>query len=109
MEVYVDDMLLKSFKKIDHIKDLEEAFGILRRYQMKLNSSKYTFDITASKFLEFLSQSEASKQTQRKSKPFLICSIWLLRKKCNNWLNTLWHLVCLKLSWALPAFLKVLH
>ena len=32
MEVYVDDMLVKSRLSRDHVKDLEEAFSILRRY-----------------------------------------------------------------------------
>ena len=29
MEVYIDDMLVKSLKAADHIADLEEGFGIL--------------------------------------------------------------------------------
>ena len=37
MEVYVDDMLVKSSQTTDHIRDLEEAFSTLRRHQMKLN------------------------------------------------------------------------
>ena len=54
MEVYIDDMLIKSFKEVDNIKDLGEAFNILHWYQIKLNLSKYTFSITVSKFLGFL-------------------------------------------------------
>ena len=37
MEVYVDDMLVKSKKAGRHVKDLEECFNILRQYKMKLN------------------------------------------------------------------------
>ena len=37
MEVYVDDMLVKSKKSSDHTRDLAEIFNILRRYGMKLN------------------------------------------------------------------------
>src|SRR3954467_12381994 len=37
IEVYVDDMLVKSAVEMDHIRDLEETFGVLRDYQMKLN------------------------------------------------------------------------
>ena len=36
-----------------HIIDLEETFAILRCFQMKLNPSKYAFDITFDKFLGF--------------------------------------------------------
>ncbi|KAL0291959.1 UNVERIFIED_CONTAM: Retrovirus-related Pol polyprotein from transposon [Sesamum radiatum] len=37
MEVYVDDMLVKSNKTHDHVKDLNETFTVLRRYRLKLN------------------------------------------------------------------------
>ncbi|KAL0416410.1 UNVERIFIED_CONTAM: Pro-Pol polyprotein [Sesamum latifolium] len=37
MEVYVDDMLVKSKKARDHVKDLEETFSVMRKYKLKLN------------------------------------------------------------------------
>jgi flagellar biosynthesis regulator FlbT len=37
MEVYVDDILVKSLLPIDHVGDLQEAFRILKKYRMKLN------------------------------------------------------------------------
>ncbi|KAL5736657.1 hypothetical protein ACOSQ2_031445 [Xanthoceras sorbifolium] len=37
MEMYVDNMLVKSIKATNHIKHLEEMFQVLKRYQMKLN------------------------------------------------------------------------
>lgn len=43
MEVYVDDMLVKSIKSHHHESDLSEAFQILRKYQMKLNPTKCAF------------------------------------------------------------------
>ncbi|GFZ05223.1 hypothetical protein Acr_17g0007950 [Actinidia rufa] len=54
MEVYIDDMLVKSLRSSDHIAHLEEAFSILRRYQMMLNPSKCIFGVSSGKFLEFL-------------------------------------------------------
>lgn len=35
MEVYMDDMLIKSRKIEDHIANLDEAFKILKQYNMK--------------------------------------------------------------------------
>ena len=32
MEVYIDDMLIKSLKVADHIAHLEEAFGVLQKH-----------------------------------------------------------------------------
>ena len=40
MEVYVDDMLMKSRKAELHLDDLRETFDALRRYQMRLNPTK---------------------------------------------------------------------
>ncbi|XP_074337138.1 uncharacterized protein LOC141674311 [Apium graveolens] len=40
MEVYVDNMLVKSKKAEDHIADLAEMFHIMRKYRMKLNLQK---------------------------------------------------------------------
>ncbi|XP_019256434.1 PREDICTED: uncharacterized protein LOC109234841 [Nicotiana attenuata] len=50
----VDDMLVKSKRKEDHIDHLKEAFDILRRYGMKLNLKKCAFGVTSGKFLGFL-------------------------------------------------------
>ena len=37
MEVYIDDMLVKSIKAKLHITHLAEAFQVLKSYNMKLN------------------------------------------------------------------------
>ncbi|KAL5563267.1 hypothetical protein UlMin_033014 [Ulmus minor] len=54
MEVYVDDMLVKSLKTEEHIQNLRETFEILRRYKMKLNPSKCAFGVSLGKFLRFM-------------------------------------------------------
>ncbi|KAI0510524.1 hypothetical protein KFK09_011128 [Dendrobium nobile] len=54
MEVYVDDMLVKSLEKSQHISDLEECFNLLRSYNMRLNPSKCAFGVTSGKFLGFM-------------------------------------------------------
>ncbi|XP_074355018.1 uncharacterized protein LOC141693750 [Apium graveolens] len=54
MEVYVDDMLVKSKVADDHIKHLMEMFNILRRFRMKLNPQKCVFGVELGKFLGFI-------------------------------------------------------
>ncbi|KAG7533301.1 Reverse transcriptase domain [Arabidopsis thaliana x Arabidopsis arenosa] len=54
MEVYIDDMLVKSLKKEDHIKHLENCFKILNQYQMKLNPAKCTFGVPSGEFLGYI-------------------------------------------------------
>ena len=54
VQVYVDDMLVKSVRENDHLSDLQETFNTLRSYNMKLNPSKCVFRVTAEKFLGFM-------------------------------------------------------
>ena len=54
VEVYVDDMLVKSREENDHLDDLRETFETLRKYQMKLNPSKCAFGVYSGKFLGFM-------------------------------------------------------
>ena len=54
IQVYVDDMLVKSRREDDHLEDLKETFDILRSYNMKLNPSKCAFEVTAGNFLGFM-------------------------------------------------------
>ena len=54
VQVYVDDMLMKSLREYDHLSDLQETFDTLRAYNMKLNLNKCVFGVTAGKFLGFM-------------------------------------------------------
>ena len=54
MEVYIDDMLVKSTTAELHIAHLAEAFQILKEYNMKLNPAKCAFGVSAGKFLGFI-------------------------------------------------------
>ncbi|XP_073119830.1 uncharacterized protein [Henckelia pumila] len=54
VEVYVDDILVKSRTRNHFIPDLEETFGTLRRYGVKLNPAKCVFGVKSRKFLGFV-------------------------------------------------------
>ena len=54
VQVYVDDMLVKSQREEDHLEDLRETFDTFRSYNLKLNPGKCAFGMTAGKFLGFL-------------------------------------------------------
>ena len=51
MNVYVDDMLVKSKAIGDHVTHLSDTFAILRRYRMKL---KCALGVASEKFLSFM-------------------------------------------------------
>ncbi|KAF8095015.1 hypothetical protein N665_0346s0012 [Sinapis alba] len=54
MEVYIDDMLVKSLVAKDHIRHLSECFETLNKYIMKVNPAKCTFRVTSGEFLEYI-------------------------------------------------------
>ncbi|KAL0416068.1 UNVERIFIED_CONTAM: Transposon Tf2-12 polyprotein [Sesamum latifolium] len=54
VECYVDDLVVKSKKRDDHLYDLRKVFERLRRYQLKMNPYKCAFGVTSGKFLGFI-------------------------------------------------------
>lgn len=54
LEVYVDDLVVKSINTSDHVHDLQETFNNLRRHNLKLNPEKCVFGVSAGKLLSFL-------------------------------------------------------
>ena len=54
IEVYIDDMLVKSKERSDHDKHLQETFELLRAYEMKFNPSKCAFGVSVGRFLGFM-------------------------------------------------------
>ena len=54
MEVYIDDMRVKSIKSELHRTHLVEAFQVLKSYNMKLNPAKCAFRVSVGKFLGFI-------------------------------------------------------
>ncbi|XP_014521800.1 uncharacterized protein LOC106778352 [Vigna radiata var. radiata] len=58
MDVYVDDMVVRSSQGTQHLQDLEEVFRQIRRYGMRLNPAKCTFGVAAGKFFGFMLTSQ---------------------------------------------------
>jgi hypothetical protein len=54
IEVYIDDMIVKTKDEEDPSKDLEYVFQRLRQYNLRLNPLKCTFGMEAGKFLGFM-------------------------------------------------------
>ena len=54
MEVYIDDMMVKSKQHPDHVTRLRQAFDLLREYGKELNPLKCAFGVSADKFLGFM-------------------------------------------------------
>jgi len=54
IEVYIDDMVVKSKLVSEHVRDLGDIFGILRRHRLRLNTSKCSFGVGSGKFLGYM-------------------------------------------------------
>ena len=54
IEVYIDDMVVKSKLESEHVNDLDNIFEILRRHKLRLNTSKCSFGVGSGKFLGYM-------------------------------------------------------
>ena len=54
IEVYVDDMVVKSKVMSKHVGDLTSIFEILRKHKLRLNTSKCSFGVGSRKFLGYM-------------------------------------------------------
>jgi ribonuclease HI len=54
VEVYIDDIVVKSASLDSHLVDLRLAFEKMRRYGLKMNPLKCAFGVSAGKFLGFI-------------------------------------------------------
>ena len=54
VEVYIDTIFVKSKTRAEYVQHLEEAFHIMRTYNMKLNLAKCAFGVNGRKFLGFM-------------------------------------------------------
>ena len=54
IEIYVDDMVVKSKMVVEHLGDLSDIFDVLRRHKLCLNASKCSFGVGSGKFLGYM-------------------------------------------------------
>ena len=54
VEVYIDDMVVKSKLESKHVNDLGSILDILRRHKLRLNASKCSFGVESWKFLGYM-------------------------------------------------------
>jgi len=54
VECYVDDIVVESRVKSDHIADLKTVFDIMRAHQLKMNPTKSFLEVASGTFLGFV-------------------------------------------------------
>jgi len=53
IEIYIDNMVVKSKVESEHVNDLKNIFDILRRHKLRLNTFKCSFGVELGKFLGY--------------------------------------------------------
>ncbi|CAA0814729.1 Unknown protein, partial [Striga hermonthica] len=71
IEVYVDDILVKSKASTSHPDDLRETFQTLRAFGMKLNPNKCAFGVKAGRFLGYIVNEHGIEVNREKVKAIL--------------------------------------
>jgi hypothetical protein len=71
LEVYIDDIIVKTNESGDPVADVEEVFRQLRKFNLRLNLDKCTFGVKAGKFLGFLLTSRGIEANPDKCKAVL--------------------------------------
>ena len=54
IEVYIDDMVVKSKVDSEHINDLGNIFEILRKHKLRLNAAKCSFGVGSDEFMGYM-------------------------------------------------------
>lgn len=54
LEVYINDMIVKTSHGEIHALDLEDILGLVRNYNMRLNPASFSFGVQARNFLGFM-------------------------------------------------------
>jgi len=54
VEVYIDNLVVKSKQEAQHVEDLRGVFEVLRQHKLRLNAEKCTFGLGVGKFLRYL-------------------------------------------------------
>ncbi|XP_040957772.1 uncharacterized protein [Gossypium hirsutum] len=71
LEVYVDDMLVKSGNMEEHVRNLSKAFVVLRAHNIKLNIEKCAFSVQVGRFLGFIISKRGIKVNPKKIRAIL--------------------------------------
>ena len=71
VEVYVDDMIVKSQGRADHLAALQRFFKRIRQFRLRLNPKKFTFGVTSGKLLGHIVSERGIEVDPEKTKAIL--------------------------------------
>ena len=71
MEIYINDIVVKSKKATEHVNHLRKNFERMRLHQLKLNPLKCAFGVQAENFIGFLVHQRGVEVDQNKAKAII--------------------------------------
>ncbi|KAI5316862.1 hypothetical protein L3X38_036569 [Prunus dulcis] len=71
LEVYIDDVVVKSPEEGDHVSNLKRAFLRMRQHKLKMNPKKCVFAVQAGNFLGFLVHQKGIEIDKNKAKSII--------------------------------------
>ncbi|GAU49235.1 hypothetical protein TSUD_183260 [Trifolium subterraneum] len=107
LEVYMDDMIVKSEEEIDHTLHLKRVFDQARKFNMRFNLEKCTFGVKAGKFLGFYLTERGIEANPDKCRAFFDYPTPKLKKfiqTLNSMLTSMARFVAKSAQHALPLF-----
>ena len=88
VEVYVDDIIVKSQDRSDHLAALERFFERIRQFRLRLNTKKCIFGVTFGKLLGYMVSERGIKADPDKIKAILECLPRGLRERSEtSWVD----------------------
>ena len=85
MEVYIDEIVVKSETRDEHAQYLEETFHLMRAYNMMLNPTKCVFGVNTEKFLRFMVSQRGIKVNSDQMRVILETPTSSSKKKLFSW------------------------
>ena len=76
IEIYIDDMVVKSKVVSEHLGDLGNILEVLRKYKLRLNASKCSFGVG--------SLTEGLKLTPTRLRLLITCNHLGIPRRCRN-------------------------
>ena len=111
VEVYVDDMIVKSKDRESHTVNLRKFFERIKEYRLRLNPQKCTFGVIAGKLLGFLVSDRGIEVNPSKIKAILKMLPPKSEKEIRSFLGQLQYInqVIAKLTFTCEPIFKLLR
>ena len=87
MDIYIDDIVVKSKKVIEYVNHLRKSFERMRLHQLKLNPLKCAFRVQAENFLGFVVHQRGVEVDQNKAKAIISAKAPQNKKELHKFLG----------------------